>query len=106
MHLPTFCNFHVLVKFSFEGGSIRIQTTRSEKEILIKVKDSGIGMDQATVNALSEPVNAVSRMGTKDEKGTGLGISLCKEYLEKAAGELLIESVKGEGSTFTIRLPA
>lgn len=93
------------VKFSFEGGSIQIITTRSDKEVLIKVKDTGLGMDQATVEALSEPVNAVSRMGTKDEKGTGLGISLCKEYLEKAAGELLIESVKGEGSTFTVRLP-
>lgn len=93
------------LKFSFEGGTIQILTLRLEKEIHIKVKDTGIGMDQATVEALSEPVKAVSRMGTKDEKGTGLGISLCKEYLEKAGGELHIESVKGQGSTFTIKLP-
>ncbi len=93
------------LKFSFEGGKIQISTERSESEILIRVRDSGVGMDESTVEALSEPVKAVSIAGTQDEKGTGLGISLCKEYLEKAEGELLIESVKGQGSTFTIKLP-
>lgn len=93
------------LKFSFEGGVIQILTQRFDKAIHIKVKDSGTGMDPATVEALSEPVKAVSTIGTKDEKGTGLGISLCKEYLEKAGGELQIESIKGQGSTFTIKLP-
>jgi signal transduction histidine kinase len=93
------------IKFSFEGGTIQILTERLNNEILIRVKDTGMGMDMATLKALSEPEKAVSRMGTRDEKGTGLGISLCKEYLEKAGGELHIESVKGQGSTFTIKLP-
>jgi signal transduction histidine kinase len=93
------------LKFSFEGGVIQILTQRFDKEIHVKVKDSGMGMDEGTVEALSEPERTVSTMGTKDEKGTGLGISLCKEYLEKAGGELQIESTKGQGSTFTIKLP-
>jgi signal transduction histidine kinase len=93
------------LKFSFEGGVIQILTQRFDKEIHVKVKDSGMGMDENTVEALSEPERTVSTMGTKDEKGTGLGISLCKEYLEKAGGELQIESTKGQGSTFTIKLP-
>ncbi|HEY0655816.1 MAG TPA: sensor histidine kinase [Chryseosolibacter sp.] len=94
------------LKFTFEGGTIHISATRTEKDILVHVKDSGTGMDQATVQNLSEAEATVSLAGTSNEKGTGLGISLCKEYLAKAGGELLIESQKGVGSTFSIRLPA
>jgi signal transduction histidine kinase len=93
------------LKFTFEGGKIHISTERSSNEIFIRVRDNGVGMDEETVKALSEPAKAVSISGTQDEKGTGLGIGLCKEYLERADGELLIESAKGQGSTFTIKLP-
>lgn len=94
------------LKFTFEGGTIQISTLRSEQDVFINVKDSGTGMDETTLENLSERETTVSVAGTSNEKGTGLGISLCKEYLSKAGGELLIESAKGMGSKFTIRLPA
>lgn len=93
------------LKFSYADGTIQIRFTRHETHWLLSVRDTGVGMDQSAVDALSEPAVAISTIGTQDEKGTGLGISLCKEYLERAHGELLIESSKGQGSTFTIKLP-
>jgi signal transduction histidine kinase len=47
----------------------------------------------------------MSTSGTKNEKGTGLGLLLCKEYLHKTGGKLTVESTPGKGSTFTIQLP-
>ncbi|HEY0741616.1 MAG TPA: sensor histidine kinase [Chryseosolibacter sp.] len=93
------------LKFSYENGTIQIVLERHETYLLIRVRDTGVGMDKSTVDALSQPAAAISTIGTQDEKGTGLGISLCKEYLERAHGELLIESTKGHGSTFSIKLP-
>lgn len=94
------------LKFTFEGGTININTSRNDENILIHVKDSGTGMDKETLANLTEAETTVSVAGTRNEKGTGLGISLCKEYLVKTGGELLIESEKGRGSKFTIRIPA
>jgi two-component system, sensor histidine kinase and response regulator len=93
------------IKFSFEGGIIKISTERTEAELKIHVQDNGTGMDEETILGFTEPEKTVSTTGTKNEKGTGLGLALCKEYLTTAGGQLLIQSVKGHGSTFTIQLP-
>jgi signal transduction histidine kinase len=93
------------VKFSYEGGTVQVSVVRSEQQILIKVKDNGTGMDEETLATLQESENTVSTSGTMSEKGTGLGISLCKEYLKNVRSQLMIESAKGEGSEFKIILP-
>ena len=92
------------IKFSFEGGEIDIRITQNNEELTIEVKDQGVGIDEETLETLLAPELVVSTRGTGNEKGTGLGLALCRDYLHKAGGELTVESEKGIGSTFKITL--
>ncbi len=94
------------IKFSFEGSAVEISVLRDERQVTIGVKDEGTGMDPETLRTLVDTEKTVTETGTGDEKGTGLGISLCKEYLRQAGGKLAIESEPGKGSKFIIILPA
>jgi signal transduction histidine kinase len=93
------------IKFSFEGSKINIDIKSIGTELEVKVIDFGVGMDSATLQSLLTPSLTVSTMGTGNEKGTGLGLALCREYVQKAGGSLTVESTVGKGSTFIIRLP-
>lgn len=93
------------IKFSFEGGLICIDEKISETHLTIDVIDEGVGMDEQTLETLLAPEIVVSAAGTGNEKGAGLGLALCREYLEKTGGTLLVNSEKGRGSIFTITLP-
>jgi signal transduction histidine kinase len=93
------------IKFSYEGGRIDISVSERGGSLLIQVKDQGIGMDEEKLETLLAPELFISASGTSNEKGTGLGLALCREYLEKAGGELDVESTMGEGSTFNIIIP-
>jgi signal transduction histidine kinase len=92
------------IKFSFENGKIDINVKENNNELLIQVKDQGVGMDEETLETLLAPELVISTAGTGNEKGTGLGLALCRDYLQKAGGELTVESEKGAGSTFNITL--
>jgi signal transduction histidine kinase len=72
---------------------------------VFQVKDTGIGMPQSMKDKILELGSDSTRMGTNDEKGTGLGLMLCKEMVDKHSGSFEIESTEGEGSVFTISLP-
>jgi signal transduction histidine kinase len=93
------------IKFSYPNGVIRIVDRIDDDKLMIQVTDQGVGMDVDTVEALFTPELVVSAAGTGNEKGTGLGLALCKKYLEKTGGSLIVESEKGQGSVFTIILP-
>lgn len=93
------------IKFSFEHGEVSIHTNLNGKQLTIQVKDHGAGMDEETLRALTDPEPGMNMGNSAKEKGTGLGLLLCRSYLEKAGGELAVESVAGKGSTFDIRLP-
>lgn len=93
------------IKFSFEGGTIDILINITSKKAVIQVKDYGIGMDELTLQSLLQPELVVSSSGTRNEKGSGLGIVLCREYLQKAGGMLTIKSAQEKGSTFSIVVP-
>ncbi len=93
------------IKFSFEGGVIRIDERLDERYLVIQVIDEGIGMDEDTLETLLAPELVVSAAGTRNEKGTGLGLALCREYLESTGGTLTVDSEKGKGSVFSITLP-
>ncbi|MCK5211056.1 MAG: HAMP domain-containing histidine kinase, partial [Cyclobacteriaceae bacterium] len=67
-------------------------------------KDNGIGMTNEVIAGLFKANNHMSTRGTENEKGTGLGLKLCKEFLDKYNGHLEVESKIGEGSTFTVKL--
>jgi len=90
------------IKFSNEGGRIDIHVSLTHELLLIWVKDQGVGMSEAAQQKLFKKETTISTTGTNNEKGTGLGLALCRDYLVKAGGRLMIDSKKGEGSTFSI----
>jgi two-component system, sensor histidine kinase and response regulator len=73
--------------------------------VVISVTDSGTGMDQKTVDNLFRLDVTHSTFGTENESGTGLGLILCKEFIEKHGGKICVASELGKGSTFTFTLP-
>lgn len=92
------------IKFTYPGKSIFIYGSKKEDYIDINIKDEGKGMDEKTRNMLFDPAVHVSELGTKNEKGCGLGLIICKELIEKNNGKIFCESEVGQGSTFTIHL--
>jgi signal transduction histidine kinase len=93
------------IKFSFENGVIQILSEIKADTLILQVKDSGVGMDAETLTKLMSPQPTESKSGTSNEKGTGLGLALCRDYLQKAGGEIHVDSTVNKGSTFTVTLP-
>lgn len=90
------------IKFSHDGGTVRITLNTLPGEYQLQVTDTGIGMDRATLDAIVHTQSAASREGTQQERGAGIGLSLVHEYLLHAGGRLMAESEEGKGSRFTI----
>jgi len=95
------------IKFSHMGGEIIASAKFFSKDMLvISIKDSGIGIDKKTAeNLFRLDVNQNSRPGTKGEKGTGLGLILCKDFVKKHGGNIWIESENGAGSCASFTIP-
>jgi signal transduction histidine kinase len=93
------------VKFTHENGEIKIEGTVREKDIEIAVTDNGIGINQVDLDKLFRLDYNVSTIGTSEEKGTGLGLILCKEFVEKNGGTIRAESEPGKGSSFMFTIP-
>jgi signal transduction histidine kinase len=93
------------IKFTPKGGTINIKAIKTEDAVQVSVSDTGVGMEQETVDKLFKIETSFTSRGTENEKGTGLGLLLCKEFLEKHGGNIWIESEIGKGSTFTFSIP-
>lgn len=94
------------LKFTTAGGSITVKAKiTNDNGVEISVTDSGIGMNRELINNLFHIDARVARKGTAGESSTGLGLILCKEFIEKHGGTLLVESEEGKGSTFAFNLP-
>jgi len=93
-------------KFTPEGGMVYIESHVYDHMTEITVKDSGVGMNQEKVKKLFKIDEHVSTPGTKNEKGSGLGLILCKEFIEKNGGTIRVESEEGKGSMFIFTLPS
>ncbi|MCB8964011.1 MAG: PAS domain S-box protein [Bacteroidales bacterium] len=93
------------IKFSRQDGQIKIGTHINSNRITIEVADNGIGMSQADQERLWNNSNPHTTAGTNNEKGTGLGLLLCKDFVEKHGGKIWVESEVGLGSVFKIQLP-
>ncbi len=91
------------IKFTPQGGKIQLKTIINDHKLRIEVIDHGIGMDQATQKRIfSEEL--FSTYGTDNEKGTGLGLQLCQDFLQKNNSELQLESELGKGTRFYFEL--
>ena len=93
------------IKFSQPDGYVKIIAKESKENLHISITDKGVGIKKSLLENLFRIDKSTTTKGTMGEKGTGLGLILCKEFMEKNSGELLISSVEKEGSTFTIVLP-
>ena len=93
------------IKFTPENGSIEIFTEELTKYMKISVKDSGIGISPEDMKKLFRIDVHHTSIGTSQEKGTGLGLILCKEFVEKHGGVILVDSIIDEGTTFSFTIP-
>jgi len=93
------------IKFTMAGGDIQISIEEKNKEVLVAVKDNGLGLSKNSIQRLFRIDDTVSTPGTQNEVGTGLGLILCKEFIEKHQGKIWVDSEEGKGSTFYFSLP-
>lgn len=93
------------IKFTEKGGQININAILKQNHVEISISDNGIGMDENTLKELFKISSKATSHGTANEKGSGLGLVLCKEFIEKHRGEIRVESEEGKGSNFKFILP-
>ena len=93
------------LKFTEARGAITLSARQNDQRVEMAVADTGIGMDAETVAKLFRLDVRYNQLGTAGEKGTGLGLNVCKEFAEKNGGSIAVESVVGAGTTFRVTLP-
>jgi len=93
------------IKFVYEGGEIIITAVEKGNMVFVTVSDNGMGIEQRDLPKLFKIESRHSTTGTFNEKGTGLGLTLCKEIIERHNGKITVESEKGKGTAFTFSLP-
>jgi signal transduction histidine kinase len=93
------------IKFTFDEGEIRISSKCASKKISFSVEDNGMGIDGENMSKLFDVSQTFTTPGTNDEKGTGLGLILVKEFLDLNKGKISVESEPGKGTKFTVEFP-
>jgi signal transduction histidine kinase len=94
------------IKFTPAGGKISLFDERTDHVYKFTIEDTGVGIPQEVVPELFNIDSHYTTNGTENENGTGLGLILCKEFVERNGGKILVESEVGKGSKFTVVLPA
>ncbi|MDA3952127.1 MAG: ATP-binding protein [Bacteroidales bacterium] len=80
------------IKFTNLGGNINISAISEQKQIKISISDNGVGMNDETLKKLFDLSTNTTSRGTENEKGSGLGLILCKEFVEKHGGKIWVKS--------------
>jgi two-component system sensor histidine kinase/response regulator len=93
------------LKFTRSGGHIEIFTRRTDASVEVAVSDTGVGIKEEDIPKLFRIDVRYTHTGTAGEEGSGLGLSLCKELIEKNNGTIWVESEIGKGTTFYFTLP-
>jgi signal transduction histidine kinase/ligand-binding sensor domain-containing protein len=93
------------IKFTQYGGEITISTNLVDDYICVVIKDTGMGMDKKTVDSLFSDDNNFTNVGTNNERGTGLGLILCNDFIKLLKGKIEVESTLGVGTEFLIYVP-
>jgi len=93
------------IKFSNRDSSIHVRCVNHAEEIELSVTDQGVGIKKEIKEKLFRIDQHVTTQGTSDEKGSGLGLILCKEFVEKNNGKIWVESDINKGASFIFTLP-
>lgn len=93
------------IKFSHEGGKIIMNATKLSNMLKISVQDFGVGIEDERAKQMFKLADVESTKGTAGEEGTGLGLTICKEFVERHGGKIWMESNIGKGATFYFTLP-
>ncbi len=93
------------IKFSHENSVVKLSAARKNDKLLICIEDGGVGINNDDLDNLFKIDSKVKHKGTNNEDGSGLGLILCKEFVEKNGGTITAKSEPGEGSTFCVTLP-
>ena len=93
------------LKFTPNGGQIYISALTQNGQVEITVRDTGVGMSDESFQNFNQRKQIRSEKGTDGEKGSGLGLLLCLQFIEKNRGNVQVTTQKGEGTVFTIYLP-
>lgn len=93
------------LKFTPENGMVTLSAEEKNDYWIISIRDTGVGMDRLTLQKIFQEDHTHSTYGTANEKGTGLGLTLCKEMINKNGGEIWVDSLLRKGSTFHFTLP-
>ena len=91
------------IKFTPEGSAIEIIVDKKDDFAKISIRDHGVGIAPDRIEGLFH--KGETTYGTNNEEGSGLGLQLCKDFAEKNGGDVMVESVLGEGSTFSVLVP-
>jgi len=93
------------IKFTPKDGKITVKALKKVDHVEVSISDTGVGMEKETIDKLFKIETSFTSRGTENEKGTGLGLLLCKEFVEKHGGTIWVDSEIGKGSTFTFSIP-
>lgn len=93
------------LKFTKPGGKVIINSKKRREFVAISIEDNGVGIKPEHIDALFNIEKRFYTKGTNNEQGSGLGLILCKEFIDKHGGEICVESVLGKGTIFTFTVP-
>ena len=93
------------LKFTRENGTIELKAVATNSEVIVSVKDSGVGISETRLKKIFDQNQPVKTFGTNKESGSGLGLILCKDFVEKNGGKIWVESKEGKGTAFSFTVP-
>lgn len=94
------------IKYTRKGGNITCSASEENGKVILKISDTGVGMSSKILEKLFRIENTFTTEGTSNEGGTGLGLVICKEFIETLGGTISVESIVGTGTTVFVTLPA
>ena len=93
------------IKFTDAGGGVRLDCVCTDTMAAVRVVDTGLGIPAEKLEAIFQPFVQVDQNFTREGQGTGLGLSISRDLARAMGGDIIVESVLGEGAVFTLTLP-